>query len=154
MILTAQEVAQMQAQASAEYPYECCGFVLVRDRGTPNRLIFPCRNVQNELHAKDPARYQRDARTAYHIHDEDLRTVFGPLDRDGYRIAVIYHSHIDVGAYFSQTDKEQALMNGEPAYPDAAYVVVSVVERTVQALGAFQWDPSRRDFAPVEITIT
>ncbi len=33
-------------------------------------------------------------------------------------VDVIYHSHIDAGAYFSATDKQNALMNGEPFYPD------------------------------------
>ena len=32
-------------------------------------------------------------------------------------MATIYHSHIDAGAYFSETDKRNALVNGEPAYP-------------------------------------
>ena len=42
-------------------------------------------------------------------------------------MAVIYHSHVDAGAYFSETDRRQALVGGEPAYPGAVYVVTSVV---------------------------
>jgi proteasome lid subunit RPN8/RPN11 len=42
-------------------------------------------------------------------------------------VAVIYHSHVDAGAYFSETDRRQALVGGEPAYPNAVYVVTSVV---------------------------
>ena len=52
-------------------------------------------------------------------------------------MATIYHSHIDVGAYFSDTDKKNALIDGEPTYPDAVYVVMSVVERRVVAVNAF-----------------
>ena len=54
--------------------------------------------------------------------------MIGRKEADGYRVATIYHSHIDTGAYFSETDTRNALIDGEPAYPDAAYVVVSVVE--------------------------
>jgi len=150
MILTREELAQIQAQAVAEYPAECCGFVLVRAAGAPGRLLFPCRNVQNELHAKDPTEHPRDARTAYSIHRHDLKTVFD-LDRDGYRIAVIYHSHIDADAYFSEIDKGNALMNGEPKFPEAVYIVVSVKERRAVGAAAFRWDPAQSDFAPTEL---
>ena len=39
---------------------------------------------------------------------------------------MIYHSHIDAGAYFSETDRRNALIDGQPAYPEATYVVVAV----------------------------
>jgi hypothetical protein len=40
-------------------------------------------------------------------------------------------------------------VSGEPAYPDAAYVVTSVVEGRVAAMAAFRWDGAGGDFAPV-----
>ena len=67
-------------------------------------------------------RHPRDARTAYYIDPEDLLAI-GRREGEGYRVATIYHSHIDIGAYFSPTDRQNALINGEPAYPDAVYVV-------------------------------
>jgi hypothetical protein len=42
------------------------------------------------------------------------------------------------------------LINGDPAYPDAAYVVLSVVERRMAEVAAFRWDPGIRDFGAVE----
>ena len=59
----------------------------------------------------------------------------------------IYHSHIDAGAYFSPTDRHNALVNGEPAYPDATYVVLSVLERRLDDVGVFRWDPRMAAFA-------
>ena len=150
MILTPEELAQASAQAVAEYPAECCGVVLVRPGDPADRLLLPCRNIQDELHAKDPIRHPRDARTAYYIDPRDLLTI-GRREADGYRVAVIYHSHIDAGAYFSDTDKRNALINGEPAYPDAVYVVMSTVERKVVEVNAFLWAPPRRDFVPTEL---
>lgn len=145
MILTPEEIAKASAQAIAEYPAECCGVVLARSGDPADRLLLPCRNVQDELHAKDPARHPRDAQTAYYIDPRDLLTI-GRRESDGYRVATIYHSHVDAGAYFSDTDKRNALIDGEPFYPDAVYVVMSVVERKVVAVNAFAWEPARRDF--------
>ena len=73
------------------------------------------------------------------------------LEDEGFTPAVIYHSHIDAGAYFSPTDRRQALMNDEPMYPETTYVVVSVVESRVAAVGAFRWSPDARDFVPIDV---
>jgi hypothetical protein len=37
-------------------------------------------------------------------------------------------------------------MNGEPFYPAATYVVVSVMEGKVADIRAFVWTPAARDF--------
>jgi [CysO sulfur-carrier protein]-S-L-cysteine hydrolase len=149
MILTAEEYARIQAQAVAEYPSECCGVVMEKPGAPPERVLLACRNIQDELHAKDPKRHPRDARTAYYIDPRDL-IAMGRREAQGFRVLTIYHSHIDAGAYFSPTDKHNALVNGEPAYPDATYVVVSVVQRRVDGTGAFRWDAALRDFAPID----
>ena len=145
MILSADEWARIRAQAEAEYPAECCGVLLVRGGVSPDRLLLPCRNAQDELHAKDPVRHPRAARTAYFIDPKDLLAI-GRREAQGYAVAVIYHSHIDAGAYFSPTDKQNALINGEPAYPEATYVVLSVVDKQVVDARAFAWRPGVRDF--------
>ncbi len=147
MIFTPDELAQIQAQAEAEYPAECCGVLLIRRGASADRLLLPCRNIQDELHAKDPVRHPRDSRTAYFIHPKDLLAI-GRREAQGYAVAVIYHSHIDAGAYFSPTDKQNALMNGEPAYAEALYLVLSVINGRAVDSRAFLWDPRTREFAP------
>ena len=143
--LTAEELDRVRAQATEEYPSECCGVVLARPGRPDDRIFLRCRNVQDELHRRDPERHGRDARTAYYIDPKDLLTI-GRHEGTGYRVRTIYHSHIDAGAYFSETDKRNALVDGEPAYPDATYVVVSVMEGQVRTAAAFHWDTTRRDF--------
>jgi proteasome lid subunit RPN8/RPN11 len=150
MILTPDELQRVHTQAMAEYPSECCGVLLERGAPEPDRFLLPCRNIQDELHAKDPIRHSRDSRTAYFIDPKDLLTI-GRREGQGYRVATIYHSHIDTGAYFSPTDRQNALINGEPAYPDAMYVVLSVVDRRVVEMAAFVWDPTTREFVPTEL---
>lgn len=147
MIVTAEELEAIKRHAVDEYPREACGVILVR--GTERRLLR-CHNDQDELHARDPARHPRDARTAYSISLEGFRQI-DKLESEGFRIRTFYHSHIDAGAYFSETDKRHAAPppRGEPLYPDATYLVVSVVDRRVEATGTFGWDPTERDFLPL-----
>jgi proteasome lid subunit RPN8/RPN11 len=147
-VLTSEELARISAQAAAEYPSECCGVVLVRPDQPAERVLLPCRNVQDELHASDPARHPRDSRTAYYIDARDLRAI-ARREAEGWQLATIYHSHIDAGAYFSDTDRKNAMINGDPAYPETVYVVVSVMGGTVTDVGAYVWDPERRDFVSI-----
>ena len=49
-------------------------------------------------------------------------------------VVVIYHSHPDVGAYFSDEDQDKALFLGEPIFP-VSYLVVDVRQ-------ARPWAPS------------
>lgn len=151
MIFTPAELAQIKGQAEAEYPAECCGVLLLGGPGPGERLLLPCRNIQDQLHARDPAAHPRDSRTAYFIDPKDLLAI-GRREGEGYRVAVIYHSHIDAGAYFSATDKRNALIDGEPSYPDAVYVVLSVLEGRVADAQAFAWDAAARDFVAREPT--
>lgn len=145
VIVTPAELEAIRRQAVEEYPEESCGVILVRG---DERRFLRCRNVQNELHARDPQRNPRTARTAYHIDPQDLLRI-GRLEADGFPVAVIYHSHVDANAYFSETDRRQALMDDEPSYPGTTYLVTSVMAGRVKETAAFCWDPGRRDFVPV-----
>jgi proteasome lid subunit RPN8/RPN11 len=144
MILTPSELEAIRKQAVDEYPAESCGLVFVRGA---ERLLLPCRNDQDAKHKEDPQRYPRDSRTAYYIHADDLKRI-AQLELQGYSMAVIYHSHIDVGAYFSPTDKKQALMSG---YLDPVYVVTSVVSGQAEATKAFRWSAGHNEFVETEL---
>ena len=147
MILTPEELGLIRQQAEREYPSESCGVVVARKS---ERRLVPCRNVQDEKHREDPAAFPRDSRTAYYIDPGDLLRI-GRLEQDGFLVSVIYHSHIDAGAYFSETDKRQALFGGEPTYPNATYVVTSVLEGRATDTAAFRWNPGAKDFLPVDM---
>jgi proteasome lid subunit RPN8/RPN11 len=147
MILAPPELQAVAGHAVREYPRECCGVVLARG---DERRVIACRNIQDELHRRDPEHNPRDARTAYYIDPLDLLRI-GRLEGEGFRIAVIYHSHADAGAYFSETDRTRALIGDDPAYPDATYVVISVRAGRPDAVAAFRWDAERRDFVAVDV---
>ncbi len=51
-----------------------------------------------------------------------------PLQERGERIRVIYHTHVDVGAYFSEEDKTQATWDDNPILPGIFYLVCGIRE--------------------------
>lgn len=135
--------AALQAHAVATYPDECCGMIVERN-GVEEAVRVT--NVQNELHTQDPVQFPRTARTAYTMGREAAPIIIG-AERGTLRLRAIYHSHPDHDAYFSTEDRMQALGGGdEPNYPGAAYIVISVREREVQAAKTFAWDAAQRDF--------
>lgn len=110
------------AEARRRYPEEACGFLLgPRDQPLCDEAQ-PCQNQQNALHALDPETFPRDARTAYQLGARDILALSRSLD--GPRpVKIIFHSHVDVGAYFSPEDRRAALLEGEPVYP-VDYLVI------------------------------
>ena len=105
------------------YPEEACGMLFF------NGEVRKANNIQNELHEKDPAIYPRDATKGYTMSVEDNRILSASFKTSN-PVTVIYHSHPDVGAYFSQEDRDKALYFGELLYP-VSYLVVDVREGTV-----------------------
>jgi [CysO sulfur-carrier protein]-S-L-cysteine hydrolase len=151
-LLTADELRAIQEHARAEYPAECCGVVLTRTQGARERRLLACRNIQDELHAKDPGRFPRTARTAYYIAHEQLLEI-GRRESEGFEVHVIYHSHVDTGGYFSETDRKNAMVDGMPAYPAATYVVVGVTEGRLVETRAHRFDPTAGEFAEVPLAV-
>jgi len=153
MILTRAELAAIQRQAEAQYPAECCGVIFVKDGARAERRLFPCRNIQDEKNAENPVSYPRRARAAYLMHPQDTLHIYRAQD-SGEDVHVIYHSHIDAGAYFSETDKRNALPGGVPAFPETTYVVVSVVDGRMRDVQAFRWAADVREFVAVPLTLS
>jgi proteasome lid subunit RPN8/RPN11 len=125
------------------YPYECCGIV-TGDRN--KQTIHLCKNVQNRLHVEDPERHPRDARTAYSVDRDEADRIYSEAKHRGEEIIAFYHSHIDCDAYFSETDVEAQTVFGEPEFPGALHIVVSVIDKKVHAVKYFKWDGDRKEF--------
>ena len=151
-LLTAAELDTIQRHARADYPSEACGVLLVRAGAPEERRLLACRNIQDELHARDPARFPRTARTAYYIAHANLIEI-GRREGDGFEVKVIYHSHVDAGAYFSETDRRNALVDGTPAYPHATYVVVAVADGRVTETRAHRFSLEGQDFIEVPLVV-
>ena len=151
-LLTPAELEAIQRHAQADYPAECCGVLLVRPGAVEERRLLACRNIQDELHARDPGRFPRTARTAYYIAHADLLEI-GRREGEGFEVRVIYHSHVDAGAYFSETDRRNAMIDGSPAYPQATYVVVAVAEGRVAETRAHRFSPEGQEFVEIPLVV-
>ncbi len=139
----------LHAHALETYPDECCGMIVEQDG---RELVTRVTNMQNELHARDPEQYPRTAAIAYTMGREAF-PVLDAVERGKVRLRAFYHSHPEHDAYFSAEDKQQAMGGwGEPSYPQAAQIVISVRARQVHATKIFRWDESARDFVEAVLT--
>jgi proteasome lid subunit RPN8/RPN11 len=77
---------------------------------------------------------------------KDLLRVQSEADAKGLEFVVLYHSHPDHEAYFSETDRELALFDGEPMWPQLRYLVVSVKNGKVSYFKVFGWDSIEKQF--------
>ena len=130
------------AHAREGYPEEVCGFIIARgDEAEVKRCI----NRQNDLHREDPETFKRDAKTAYNLGGKDILFLDKSLGTPR-PVTMIYHSHCNVGAYFSEEDKRAATPFGEPLYP-VDYLVIDAQADGVRGAKVFRWQDG--DFVEV-----
>jgi proteasome lid subunit RPN8/RPN11 len=128
------------------YPHqESCGLIL-KDSNSQLTRVIACTNIQDLRHQEDPSSYPRNSKTAYFIDPKELLSLEKEMRRTGESISVIYHSHIDTDAYFSEEDIRQALCFGEPIFPDVSYLVLSVKNSKVQEMCFYGWDEQSKEF--------
>src|SRR5205823_9878262 len=98
---------------------------------------------------------ERTGRDGYVMEPQALLGALEEVERSGGRLAVIVHSHPDVGAYFSKEDRDIALGGGsEPLWPGVQYLVVSCRANGVDDARLYSWDASRSDFKEKQVPIT
>lgn len=125
-------LGSIYAHAEEGYPEEVCGLVIADEEARR------CENRQNALHAEDPKHFPRDARTAYNLGPKDLLFLDRSL-RSLRPVTLIYHSHVEVGAYFSEEDVRAAAPDGELLYP-VDYLVVDVRQAGAREARRFRFE--------------
>jgi proteasome lid subunit RPN8/RPN11 len=134
--------------ARSTYPAECCGLILADGRGALG--FVPIANVAGTNEAAATSR--RTRRDGYVMDPQAVLSALVEVEAGGGRLVAIVHSHPDVGAYFSQEDKDMALGGGEaPLWPGVEYVVVSCKSEGVDDARVYRWDEARQDFAEEQI---
>ncbi len=134
------------------YPEEACGFVIgTTVAGRQAEQVVACKNIQNELHTKDPARYPREAKVAYTIDTREMEKIQSQATADKKKLLAIFHSHPEHGVYFSAEDKGMAAPWGEPLFPELSYLVISVYERKIKNASEFYWNNEKKDFVERKI---
>jgi [CysO sulfur-carrier protein]-S-L-cysteine hydrolase len=122
-------------QSRAEFPKECCGYILGRGEGAE---LVPCENRQDKLHAIDPEANPRTAENGYNIGGRELLRLVRSFESDA-PATIIYHSHPRVGAYFSREDTDAALAAGYAV----DYLVVDIQDDRVPEAKLFRRDGER-----------
>ena len=127
---------ELYRHLEAAYPNEGCGVIL---KGPNGLRVLPLENVYDKYHRVDPEQYPRTSRTAYLIDPKAWLKISRESEQSGEQIAVIIHSHADVGAYFSDEDKAMAAPGGIPLHPGVDYLVVAVNNAKAEAAKLFRF---------------
>mgnify|MGYP001608414214 FL=1 len=152
--LPASQMAEIVRQAEAGYPEEICGIVIGKPGAPETYQVRQVRNIANQERQRDPAGFERDARTAYRMDDREVLRVLREADDAGWDVVTFYHSHPDHDAYFSLMDRDRALRaDSEPLWPGANYLVVSVRNRRAVDARYYFWDDVRGDFTEVPASL-
>jgi len=135
------------AHARESYPDECCGWITGdKDSNTASGVRRAVNAYEPEAH---PTAKDRSSQTAFVISDSDLLDLARTLD-DDVRPRIIYHSHPNGRAYFSETDRSNAAdpWGDGPAYP-VQQIVVGIDEDRVVEARLFAWDDDAEDFIEI-----
>ncbi|TKD00948.1 Mov34/MPN/PAD-1 family protein [Polyangium fumosum] len=111
--LTRAVMRALEADARARYgkDEEACGYLVgpASDALLCDEIVaLP--NLAARLHQIDPETFFRTARTFFAFEEKKLNDAVHRGRGAGRPVKVIYHSHLDAGAYFSATDA--AVMSG------------------------------------------
>ncbi|MGB5367269.1 MAG: Mov34/MPN/PAD-1 family protein [Polyangiales bacterium] len=118
---------EIEQHALECYPSESCGFVF--GPAEEPALLDELQREENEAdkyHKLDPVTFPRTSKMYFKINELRAARTFEQGHIDGRPVKVIYHSHCDAGAYFSDEDAATFANNGELMWP-CAYIVVSVM---------------------------
>jgi proteasome lid subunit RPN8/RPN11 len=140
LVLTADQVRQIEEEGSRAYPNECCGIMIGHDMfdGACTRRIVerlePMQNVWDESEQKrrfaiDPLALMRAEKSAA---------------ADGQVVIGFYHSHPDHPARPSETDRQY----GWPFY---SYVIVSIAQGKPADMTSWLLDEQTETFAKQDI---
>jgi proteasome lid subunit RPN8/RPN11 len=131
---------QIYAHARAAFPDECCGY-LRGPAGTVDAVVAR-RNAQAD--GAHPIAPDRGADTGFVIAGAELFAFARSFDGD-HPARVVYHSHTNGRAYFSEVDRANAR---GPAYP-VQQLVVGVTAEGVTECAQFAWSDAAGDHVEV-----
>ncbi len=161
-VLAAVEADALRGYAADE---EACGYL--RGPAGDARCDEHVRmvNTANKLHAIDPETYFRTARMFFSFNEKKFADAVDASAREGHPVKVLYHSHLDAGAYFSPTDAAVLSMGEPPAVEGGpvtlgpgpawplAFLVTSVRGGAIAGHGVFVWDAGARAFVEAGFTV-
>lgn len=143
----------IEAHAVECFPSECCGFV----SGPANETALLDASVRetneaDKFHKLDPVTFPRTSTTYFKINELRAARAFDQGEASGRPIKVIYHSHCDAGAYFSQEDAATFASDNQLMWP-CAFIVVSVMGGKIHDRKLWVHVPGTNDFRESTLAI-
>jgi proteasome lid subunit RPN8/RPN11 len=132
-------LAAICAHAREAFPAECCGYVRAGDE------VVRCTNAQAP--GVSPFAPDRTAEHAFAIAGAEL-LAFAHTFRSPRPARVVYHSHPNGRAYFSEIDRAAAASDAGPIYP-VDHLVVGVTAAGIAEAALFGWDTRARAFVEI-----
>lgn len=157
--ITRRALAAIEEDARRGYAAdeEACGYLVGPAEDARCVEAVRMENVANKLHALDPETYFRTGRMFFAFNEKRFDDAVRGGAEAGRPVKVLYHSHLDAGAYFSPTDRAVMSMGTPPAEEGGAitlgpgpawplaFLVTSVRGGEVDGHALFVWDGD--DFA-------
>ena len=129
-------LATIYEHARAAFPDECCGYLVGRRDAANVDLAVMCRNAQRD--GEHPTNPDRGADTGFVITGAELFAFARAFDTDR-PPRILYHSHTNGRAYFSEVDRANAIGPDGPAYP-VQHLVVGVTAEGLTEAAQFAWE--------------
>lgn len=134
--------AAVERHARAAFPVECCGYLVGPANGPAVDAVIACRNAQ--VDGEHPTVPDRGADTGFVIAGEELFAFARSFDSQR-PARIVYHSHTNGRAYFSDVDRDVARSSGYPVQ----HLVVGVTEAGVTEAAQYAWADETSDFIEV-----
>jgi len=153
LVIDASVMADIEAHALESFPSECCGFVS-GPADQPDVLDASLRteNEADKYHKLDPETFPRTSEMYFKINELKAAKAFEQGEASGRPIKVIYHSHCNAGAYFSEEDAATFANAGQLMWP-CAFIVVSVMDGKVAERKLHVHVPGTNTFRESTLTV-
>ena len=145
-------LAMIYDHARAAFPDECCGYLVGPSDAAAVDGAVPCENAQ--AGGDHPTHPERGADTGFVIAGAELLAFARSLDT-ARPARIVYHSHTNGRAYFSDVDRQVSASPAGPYYP-VQHLVVGVTTTGLTEAAQFAWSAEARDFVelarwPIEL---
>jgi adenylyltransferase/sulfurtransferase len=132
------------------YPEEACGFLIADASGAVVDAVAVT-NAAAKMRDESGGEFTRSARDGYVMDPKEQLAVERAADAAGQTVLGVYHSHPDVGAYFSSEDRKRALFLDAPLYPK--WIVADVKKGKGEGAKLFVWSDATKDFVEEPLSI-
>ena len=151
--ITKEVMDKIDADALRCYPSEACGFAF--GPADDVSLIDDMRVEENEAdkyHKLDPETFPRTSEMYFKINELRAQRSFEEAQSEGRPLKVIYHSHCNALAYFSDEDAATFASDNVLMWP-CAFIVVSVIDGKIKERKLHVHTPGTNSFEESELVI-